>query len=136
MLLQLAATLVAWLVLLVATTNLIGFLVRGLFSAFETEGHDFVKGVIRQHRTTEHALNLVALVVVILFFLALYDFWNAGVVLAGIMLMAARLPDLIWEVKHGTKLHLKDVRRPALWRMTTILSWLSLPVLWYALYRL
>lgn len=136
MLLQLATTLVTWLVLLFVTTNLIGFLVRGVFSAFEAEGDDVLKGVIRQHRTTEHALNLVGLVFVILFFLALYHFWNAGVVAAAMMLMAARLPDLIWEVKHGTKLQLKDARRPALWKITTALSWVSLPLLWYALYRM
>jgi hypothetical protein len=139
MLTQFAVTIGAWLCLLFASTNLVGFLVRGLFTnpelnRLEIEGHDFAKEAVRQHRRTEQTVNIVALILVVAFLLALDHFWNAGVVLAATMLMVARITDLLWEMKHGSKLQLKEMRHPALWMLNTVLSWASLPALWYALY--
>jgi hypothetical protein len=141
MLAQFAITFGAWLALLIVSTNLVGFLVRGLFTnpeldRLELEGHDFIKGVVRQHRKTEQTANVVALALVVAFLLALYHFWNVGVAIAAAMLMAARITDVIWELRHASKLRLRDMRQPALWLLNTLLSWMSLPVLWYALYRM
>lgn len=141
MLVQLAITFAAWLVLLFAGTNLAGILVRGFFAngeldRLEVGGHDFIKGIVRQHRKTEQAINIVALMLVVALLITLYHFWNLGVVIAAAMLIAARITDVFWEIRHGRKLRLRDMSQPALWLLNTALSWASLPVLWYALYRM
>jgi hypothetical protein len=141
MLIQFAITLAAWLGLLFLTTNLIGFLVRGLvpdtsLNILPSEEGDFINGVIQEHRRSGRVLSLVPLLLLAAVLVALYHFWNVGVVLAAVMLMAARVPDLIWELKHGRRLGKLDMARPALHSLTTIIMWLSLPMLWYALYRM
>jgi hypothetical protein len=141
MLAQFAITFGAWLVLLFVCTNLVGFLVRGLvtdpeMAQLQAEGHDFMKSIMREHRKADHKANIVALILILAFLVALYQFWNAGVVVAALIIMAARIPDLIWEIKHGRKLRLREMTQVALWMLTAVLSWVSLPVLWYALYRM
>jgi hypothetical protein len=141
MLMELAVTLGAWLILLVVSTNLIGLLVRGFFTNQEmdtlaAEGHDFIKGHVEEYYSAQRKMNVFALVLIMAFVIALYYFWNIGVVVAALIMIASRIPDLIWELKHGRKLRMRDMSRPSLHVLSMILSWASLPVLWYALYRM
>jgi hypothetical protein len=48
-------------------------------------------------------MNIIALILIIGFIYSLLHFWNIGVALSAIIIMAGRLPDLIWEIKHGKK---------------------------------
>lgn len=66
----------------------------------------------------------------------LYYFWNVGLVIAGIALMVSRVPDLIWEKKEGKMLELEDMTKPKFSLFTTLLSWASLPVVWYSIYQM
>ena len=138
---QLAITLGAWVVLMFVTTNLVGLLVRGFYSSpkmdqLATESEPIVQELAQDHQRGQTRANVIALVLICAFLFALYYFWNVGLVVAALMMMASRVPDLIWELNNGRKLEVRDVRRPALWRLTTVLSWVSLPVIWYALYRM
>src|SRR3989338_9004641 len=105
MIYQLAITFGAWLVLLYASINLIGLLVRGFFTNPEIdkmaiEGPEFTKKLAQEHQSAEQKTNIVALILIIIFLGALYYFWNIGVVIASLIIMAARIPDLAWEIKH------------------------------------
>ena len=129
---QVAVTLVASLILMLASTNLIGMLVRGFFTAPEMENvHDAIKN---EYVKGQRATNIIALVLIIIFLGALYHFWNIGLVIAALMLMASRVPDLIWEIRNGRKLEMSDMARPKFHLLSMVLSWASLPVVWYALY--
>lgn len=138
MLIQFLITVGAWLVLLILSSNLIGFLVRGFFPRHEmTElivaSEDFTRP-LREYRKKLWKVNLLALGVIFTFLATLYYFYNFVLVLAVLMMMAARIPDLVWEIQRGRELQIRDMRRPVFWKLSTILSWASLPVIWYALY--
>lgn len=134
---QAAITVVAWLILMFVSTNLIGLLLRGFFPNPEME--KIVAGdelLTSEYQRGQRGVNIFALVLIILFLAALYYFWNIGLVIAALMLITARIPDLIWEIRRGRALETRDMMRPRFWMLSTVLSWVSLPVVWYALYRM
>lgn len=133
-----------YLILLYFSINLLGFLVRGLFSnpelnKLKQEGSEFVKQQVKKFERTDKWINIVALVLLVVYFYALFHFWNVGVVLAAVIIMAGRLPDLLWEIKYGRKMTLNNANsltHNALYYTSTFLPWISLPILYYSLYFL
>jgi len=105
---QLAITFVAWLVLILIGTNLIGMLVRGLVLTSEVskllaKGSPAFKKVAAEFykSSEEKRTNIIALVLIVAFLGVLFYFWNIGVVIAAALVMIARVPDLLWEMKYG-----------------------------------
>ena len=130
-------TIGAWFMLLLVSTNLVGFLVRGFVQNPKLE--EFISNndlIARELKKSERMTNLIAISLIAISIGAIYYFWNIGVVIATLMLMISRLPDLIWEIRHGQKFQSSDMGRPKFAPLATLLSWASLPVLWYALYRM
>lgn len=133
-----------YFVLLFLSINLLGFLVRGLFTnpqldRLKQEGHEFVKHQIEKSERAEKWINIIALILLIVYFYLLFYFWNIGVVLAAVIIMVGRLPDLIWEIKHGEKLtfaNTKLLQKSAWYYISAFLPWIALPILYYALYYL
>jgi len=138
MIFQFIFTFFGWLVLLYASINLVGMFVRGLVSNPEieklaAEGTDFVKKLAEEHKSAERKVNVVALVLIVAYLVALFYFWNIGVVIAAVMIMVARIPDLLWEMRYG-RAKIKDM--PTIYMLTLLIMFGALPVLWYALYQL
>lgn len=135
---QLIITFFGWLVLMIVGTNLIGMLVRGLVLVSDVEdqlskANDTFKKIAGEvyNPKTERKVNFIALVLIIIYLITLFYFWNIGVVIAAIMLMTARIPDLLWEIKHGRQ-SIKSI--PARYMITLAIMFAAFPVLWYALY--
>lgn len=133
---QILITFFGWLALVLVGINLVGMLVRGLISNPEmdklaAEGHEFVKKLAREHQEAEKKVNYVALLLILIYLGALFYFWNIGVVVAAVMIMIARIPDLLWEMKYG-RAKIKDM--PPIYMLTLLIMLAALPVLWYALY--
>lgn len=110
---------------------------RGFFTDPEidkmaVEGHEFTKKLAQERQSAERKTNAVALILIIVFLGALYYFWNIGIVIASLMIMAARIPDLVWEIKHG-RAKIKEM--PKIYMLTLVITFASLPMLWYALYQ-
>jgi len=121
--------------------NLLGLFVRGLFTnpeleKLKKEGHDFIKQEIEKDEKANKWVNLTALILIAVFFYLLFRIWNIGVLGSAIIIMIGRLPDLIWEIKHGKKVDSKLMKKDALYYITSFLPWLALPVLYYSLYYL
>lgn len=128
-----------YFILLLLSTNLLGLFVRGLFSNPELnrlkhEGHEFIKHEIEKSQRADKWINVVALILIFAYFYALFHFWNIGVVVAAGIIMAGRLPDLIWEIKHGRKTDPKSMEKNVLYYISAFLSWVALPVLYFSLY--
>lgn len=108
MIAQLGIIFGAWLILILIGINLIGMLVRGLTLTSEmkkilAKGNPVLRKVAAEFYkpSEEKRTNLVALVLIIVFLGILFYFWNIGVVIAAVLVMTARVPDLLWEMKHG-----------------------------------
>ena len=120
------------------SVNLIGMLVRGLVLVADVEKQlserdDNFKKVAGEfyNPKLERKVNITAAVLILIYLGALFYFWNIGVVIVAVMLMAARIPDLLWEIKYGRH-KIKDM--PAIYILTLLIMFAALPVLWYALY--
>ena len=135
-----------YLILMLLSINLMGFLVRGLFTnpeldkiKSETE-HDFIKQEIERNQRADKWTNVIALLLIIIYLYLLVHFWNIGVAIVAVVLMAERLPDLIWEIKHYNG-RLSYAKAKALLPKNTLstitgLSFLILlPLLYYFLYH-
>ncbi|MEO7311099.1 MAG: hypothetical protein ABIX01_11925 [Chitinophagaceae bacterium] len=108
----------AYFVLLFVGTNLIGLIVR----SFLTKGGG-ITGII---------FSLIAAG----YLYCLYHFFNIGVATAGLVHMITRIPDLLFEIRTGEKVSNTNKPKGPLYITTSILSWLTLPLLWYSFYFL
>lgn len=141
MIIHILISIVFYFILMYLSVNLLGFLVRGLFSnpeldRLKQEGHEFTKKEIEKSEHADKWINIIALISIVAYFYLLFHFWNIGVVLVAIMLMAGRLSDLLWEIKHGKKIDTKLTPKNALYYIDIFLLWGALPVLYYSLYLL
>jgi len=140
MVIHILLSIVFYFVLLYLSVNLLGFLVRGLFvnpelDRLKSEGSDFIKGEVEKSQRADKWINIIALILLIAYLYLLFHIWNIGVMLVAIILMAGRLPDLIWEIKHGRKIDKKTMPKNALSLITTFLIVVALPLLYYSLYH-
>lgn len=141
MIIHILISVVFYFILMYISVNLLGFLVRGLFTNPELErlkheGQEFIKHEVEKSQRADKWINIIALVAIIAYFYALLHFWNIGVVVVAIMLMSSRLSDLLWEIKHGKKTDTKSMPKNASYYITTLLTWGALPALYYYLYYL
>ncbi len=139
MIVHILISIASYFILMYISVNLLGLFVRGLFSnqeldKLESEGGDFIKGEIKKSKRADKWINIIALILIITYFYLLFHFWNIGVVVVAIILMAVRIPDLLWEIKHGKKID-KSAPKNTLSFITTFLTWGMLPVLYYFLYH-
>jgi len=142
MIIQIFISILFYLVIIYLSINLLGFLVRGLFSNPELDklrldGSDFIKDEVKKIQSTDKWINIIALILIIFYFYLLFYFWNIGVIVVAIMVMVGRLPDLLWEIKNDKKMTraiAKSLPKNALFYVTTFLYWLGLPALYYFLY--
>lgn len=139
MIVNLLLTLVFFLILMYASVNLLGFLVRGLFTnpqldKLEQTGHEFIREEIKKSKRADKIINIVAFILILVYFYLLFHFWNIGVVAVAMLIMAGRLPDLIWEIKHGKKVDQNLMKKNALYYITAFLPWIGLPMLYFSLY--
>jgi len=136
---------VAWVILMLVGTNIIGFLVRGLVhqsvpheDEFETE---FVRGLVRRVRRWDTVATAGWAVLCLGYLYLLFRWWNLTVALAGLVLMLARLPELLFELRTGLS-YSAEARRISAMNMSRgarvfcdILAWSALPLLWWGVSR-
>lgn len=130
---------VFYFVLIYLSVNLLGLFVRGLFSnpefdSLKQEGHEFIKREIEKSQRADKWLNIIALILIITYLYLLFYIWNIWAMVAAIIIMIGRLPDLLWEIKNGKKTDPKLMKKNALYYISALLPWLALPVLYYSLY--
>jgi len=138
-------SIVFYFVLMWLSINLLGLLVRGLFTNPELDKieaetkHDFIKKEIGKSKRADKWLNLIAFLGIIGYLYATFHFWNIGVTAVAIALMLVRLPDLLWEIKtgqeHNRVASALSMPKNALYYITSFLTFAALPALYYFLYH-
>lgn len=134
---------VFYFVLMWLSVNLLGLFVRGFFTnpdinKLKLEGHDFIKQEIEKSERADKWLNLIAFLCIVGYLYATFHFWNIGFMVVALVLMLARLPDLLWEIKTGEKITtsiVKSMPKNVLYYATTFLTFAALPALYYFLYH-
>lgn len=117
-------------------TNLLGIVVRGLIPSYKKD--EFGNLQLAEGVNTRMYIftTIISTLVSFLYIYALYYYWNIGIAIAGVMLMISRLPDLLYEMRTGEKVTLKNMPKRPLDIIFTLLSWGALPLIWYSLYYL
>jgi hypothetical protein len=132
--------LVAWVVLMLVGTNLLGMVVRGLARApgrqeLEAGLHPALSHEVAKFKRANVSVTVFFALLGLLYIYALLRFGNVGVLVAGAMLMLSRLPDLLWEIRTGQKVTRAAAPKGAMYILGTVMMWGALPLLWFALCR-
>lgn len=129
-------TIVGWILLIIAGTSLLGLIVRGIFQPFQPIGIDepLLNRYISKQKRVGILLTVFFSLTGVFYFYLLYHYVNIGVVIAQLMIMIARLPDLILEIRTGKKMKFGTKLKGPINYLVTLLLLASLPVLWYSFY--
>lgn len=139
-LLTLLKTLIGWFVLMYLSTNLVGFVVRGVVGEgvyTGSEDDDSVTRNLRKEFLMSPKLNfwltLASFVASSAYIYGLFRIFNLGVAVAAVMLMVGRIPDLLYEIRTGKKVTPKTASKGLVGLLATLLIIGSLPVIWFSL---
>lgn len=130
--------LVGWIILMLIGTNLVGLVVRGLFSnpnmeELKRQDNSFINNEVKKYEHANVVMTLFFSILSVLYLYLLLYFWNIGVATAAIMLMVSRVPDLLVEIRTGRVFDRKSPTKGFVYTLATLLNWAALPVLWWAL---
>lgn len=138
MIVVLIKTVASWFVLAFIGTNMIGMIVRGFSPLFyinpEKYGHDFIKQEAVKGNRINRNITITWIILVVVFFCLLLRYLHPGIAVAAAMLMASRIPDLVWEIRHGQKFDRNNPPKGTMYIIATLLLWGALPVLFLAFY--
>lgn len=124
---------IGYIILLFVSTNLIGLFVRGLVPSYYLDENKTIQPVEDITSTRSRMLTAAALLFCIMYLYSLYHFWNVSLSAAGLMIMLARIPDLLYEIRTGRKVNYKYMNKKPIDHLTTILIWAALPLIWFSL---
>jgi len=110
MILCILKSVVAYVTLMFVGTNLLGFVMRGFREPLpsvalppdERLAESFARET-RRMRTSNFVMTFFFLLLTFAYLIALFHFFKIGVVLAACLVMASRLPDLLWEIRTGAR---------------------------------
>lgn len=122
-----------YFILMFVGTNFLGIVVRGLRPTFKKDSDGNLASVVNTSSTGSIIMTILFSIISIAYFYVLYHYWNIGIMTAGLILMFTRLPDLLFEMKNGEKINSANMPKKSIDVMLTILSWLTLPLIWYSL---
>ena len=129
----------AWVAMLLVSTNLIGFVVRGLWwtpptvEASTDRLRECIARDVRRMTIANAIITLLSIVVAAAYLYALFHFWNGALAAAAVLLMLARAPDLFWEIRTGRKVARSDMPKGTVYSAAPLFCFGALPLIWYAL---
>lgn len=126
-------SIIGYFILMFVGTNLLGLLVRGLKPTHVRDNKGNLLELENTSSSTSITMTIIFSIITLAYLYALYYYWNIGILAAGLILMVSRLPDLLFEMKTGIKLGLKNMPKRPIDIILSILSWLALPLIWYSL---
>ena len=129
-------SILGYVILMLVGTNLIGIIVRGIVPKYykHSNGELWIEKDLRTSKNI--LLTTVFILITLAYLYALYHYWNILVVVAAVMVMVARLPDLLYEIKTGIKITFRNKPNKFKYAFWNIIGWLALPVLWYAMCKM
>lgn len=127
-----------WFLLFLLCINLLGQVVRGFYwRPIEFEPVSERLSVVLGNENRKAMIGNVVWTFICVCLLggllyALHHYWNAYLVGAAAMILAGRMPDLLWEIHHGRS---GPKGQGVLYVIGVVLVIAALPVVWYALCR-
>ena len=126
-------SIIGYFVLMLIGTNLLGIVVRGLKPTHVRDSDGYLLEIENISSNKSIIMTIIFSIITVVYLYALYHYWNIGILAAGLILMVSRLPDLLFEMKTGNKLNLKNMPKRPVDILLSIVSWIALPLIWYSL---
>jgi hypothetical protein len=132
-------TIVAQVILMLVGTNLIGLLVRDLFWSPPTiDGttdrvHEVLSRETRRLNMAKWVWVLFDILLTTAYLFAIFHFWNIGLAAAGGIIMTARIPDLLFEIRTGNKPTRNNLPKGPVYFVASTMLWGSSLLVWYSL---
>ena len=126
-------TVICYFLFIFLGTNLMGTVVRGLIPGYwkDKNGTLFMREDISSWKSILTTLFFFFLGLI--YFYLLYHYFNIWLVIAASTLTITTLPDILFELKTGEKVNMKTMPKRSIDIFFSIISWLILPLIWYAL---
>lgn len=92
---------IAWFIIVYAGTNLAGFIGRGFWEKplDPNEHHEFLRREIKKWNNSGIVVTILSILATIGIYFYLYYYWGILFLVAIILVMISRIPDLYWEVR-------------------------------------
>jgi hypothetical protein len=120
-------TIIGTPVLIYTSINLLGMVVRGFFrdSSLEKmkndeETHEFIKSEINKHNRAGGLTTVIFIILALVVFYVLYTYVNIWCVLAVLLLMFSRTPDLLLEIRTGKKFDRNNKPKGVVYAITDV----------------
>ena len=124
-------TVIAYLIISLLSTNLLGLFVRGIIpSSLKDFNGELIEIDNKLTRSCHPVLSLLSILIYLFF---LFEYFNFLMTLASIIIMIARLPDLLMEMKTGDKNAYKTESKKPIGILTSIMAWGCFPLIYYSL---
>jgi hypothetical protein len=110
-----------------------GTVVRGLIPGYwkDKDGTLFMREDISSFKSI--LTTLIFFFLGLIYIYLLYHYFNIWLVTAALILTITSLPDILFELKTGEKVNMKNMPKRTIDIFLSIISWLVLPLIWYAL---
>lgn len=126
-------TILTYIILMLLGTNLIGLTFRGILTEYRKDEQGKLTEVGNVKSVTSILTTVVFFTISVAYYYILYNNWGILMALAAAMLMFTRLPDLLFEMKKGESVNMKNMPKQPIDIICSIISWLAFPVIWIAL---
>ena len=117
-------SLITYFLLIVVCSNIIGMIVRGIIN------------IESLNKKSNLILTFIFMLIAILLIFLLYRFINFGIAISAILLMISRIPDLLNEIKTGSKTSIYNIPKGPIHSIMTILYWGALVLIFYSFWKL
>jgi len=124
---------IGYVIIIFAGTNLIGIIVRGIIPSYKKDETGNLTLVEDLTSVRSIIITVFSFLLCIAYFYALYHYWNIGVVIAAVIVMFSRLPDLLFEMKTSEKINFRNMPIRPIDVICNVLFWVALPLIWYSL---
>ncbi len=125
-------TILAYIILMLLGTNLLGMSIRGLVTSYKKNEQGGLGVVENVRSTTSILMTTVFILITVVYYYILYTNWNLFMVLAAAMLMFSGLPDVLFEMRTGESVSKQNMPKRPIDIICSIIYWLALPVVWLA----
>ncbi|MBL7214912.1 MAG: hypothetical protein ISS71_04465 [Phycisphaerae bacterium] len=132
-----------WGMLVYIGVNLVGFVMRNFVSWLlspvdpsEDVSEDFKEFFAREmraNRAADKTTGLIFLVLTVAYLFAIYHYWKVGLVVSAVLVMIARFPDLLWEIRTGKRVSKTNMPKGIVYNLGSLVIFLTLPLTWYSL---
>jgi hypothetical protein len=134
--LSILAGLIGYFFLMVVSVNLVGMIIRGFVPGNENRISNTSFSPENLKSAPSVTATTISVLLTTLFFILQIKYLNVWFGIAAGLLMVTRIPDLLYEMKSGTKISLQNMPKRPIDVIANIGSWLALPIICYGFFQL